>query len=286
MFKSMALLRSLKQDGISYYPNHDGFDDLESFYYVFSDIIHRHHGNGDPVKTLTPISSMTLSQWGDNDPATSAGVKASHFLSGVLDIEGAISQTWQRPSTDAYRGFFRILCKIVAKKMRIGELKSNADLDALDALRQETSAAYREVLGVFDKAIRELESLNERMPEPEEVVVARGEEEEDEIIYDNIDDEYDEGEGGLDMREESDKAGVSGIGNGEVAVQSSPAGAHSLAIELPSTPQPNGQNDPSFSPWVRGKRRLSLADIEEEEDEDAVDIAGTPSKPDKRPRMV
>lgn len=267
------------------HPAHDPFDDLESFYYSFYEIINMHTGRGKRLNAPKGEALELLPLWANDDPVKSAVSKESHFFIGLVDIDQSIYPTWLEPSLTALEECFQVLSEIANEKKRLRKLDSDAKLNAIKQLDLKVGQYYRSVIASLDLATEKIRHMDEK--DDQEDNSENDAETEVDVVHDKEGDDYngmialveeEEEEESLDMRD-GEAGGVEGVTGAASALELGPSLGTGLVY--PATPANKANLAPS--PWPRVKRRLDLEDIDSDDDDSNVD---TPSKKDKRPRVL
>lgn len=172
MYMSVSLLASLEDAKASpnaplTHPKHDRLDDLESFYYVFNEIIHTRYGNGKGlIEGVDSRISNELQSFGENDPTKSADAKRAHFTKPIREF--LIHNSWLSPSIMAYRDMRAAVQKLVNGKGCIPEVDSDTAIAELDDVIDGVDTKYRRILRSLDeniKALRRIEKADSAQTE-------------------------------------------------------------------------------------------------------------------------
>ncbi|KAJ2928389.1 hypothetical protein H1R20_g8696, partial [Candolleomyces eurysporus] len=158
LFKSIAVLLSCVpiDDSKDTVPPlaHDHLDDMESFFYVYTYIIHVFDANG----VSFPIPKLMLS-WKRSDAEHGARFKQAYLADKYISKQ--IGQRWPKPCIELLHEFQDWLQPYAGKKreltLRNLEDRGSIGGEELKALMEAIAAQYRSVIRLFNKAIRDLE---------------------------------------------------------------------------------------------------------------------------------
>ncbi|RXW23301.1 hypothetical protein EST38_g2527 [Candolleomyces aberdarensis] len=129
---------------------HDHLDDLESFLYVLTHIIHLY----DPLGIFHSVVDP-LRLWDGQEGQDAAGLKLG-FLA-VDSIPYSIASRWPEACVRVLNGFRAFLRSIVREKIRIIHKKPANATVVLKSLRSSAEDHYAHVLQLFDDGIAALE---------------------------------------------------------------------------------------------------------------------------------
>lgn len=149
---SIAVLASHDPNASSV-PNHDQFDDLESFYCVMYDLMCSWEGVGRQVQGRP----TELELWDVNsDPTSTCIMKKSHYLNPHSPNIKPIPRFWLPASVELLTGFYKLVRSLVLDKLSFSPLNSAKKRDGLRAMLGTADAVYDEVIALFDNALEEL----------------------------------------------------------------------------------------------------------------------------------
>ncbi|RXW23021.1 hypothetical protein EST38_g2829 [Candolleomyces aberdarensis] len=158
LYQSAMVLSS----GDAPYPlPHSHLDDIESFFYVLTDIIHAYDQGG----ILRSLGSE-LKLWNMYDGRRLGTLKRAFLIEQPLPK--SISSRWPKAFMDVFYAFRDFLRPIARQKMILCDEEPEERAEDLKALMLSTDDHYNFVIRVFDEGIAALE-----MAEAEEADVAR-----------------------------------------------------------------------------------------------------------------
>lgn len=136
-------------------PHHDQLDDLESFYYVFYDLVNTWEGVGKQVADRPEEVKL----WDVNpNPFTCAAHKQAHFFLPETPAMRFIPPYWLPATRELVIGMYQVIRKLILLKVPCRELKIETRKTALRELLASADQYYDEVLALFDKALDDLDT--------------------------------------------------------------------------------------------------------------------------------
>ncbi|RXW23023.1 hypothetical protein EST38_g2833 [Candolleomyces aberdarensis] len=139
---------------------HDNLDDLESFLYVYTHIIHERDSSGEfhPLAQMDPLRLWDKYQ---DNPKIVAKLKRKFLAEPQGSTPKDVEDRWPKECLDVLEGFKAYMAKVVIKcKMRlIDEAPVNTREKILKELRLSYEKHYKCILRLFDEGIAALERV-------------------------------------------------------------------------------------------------------------------------------
>lgn len=129
---------------------HDHLDDLESFFYVYSYIIHVYNSSG--AAFAVPQMFITWEQAAASDMAHS-----KYSFMRTKQVTEDVIQRWPRQCVELFEGFRKFLLPYVDKKRDMIEQDCKNNQGKVEKITDKVVPHYEMVLHLFDVAIKGLE---------------------------------------------------------------------------------------------------------------------------------
>ncbi|KAJ3530456.1 hypothetical protein NMY22_g8561 [Coprinellus aureogranulatus] len=150
---------------------HDYLDDIESFFYV---LVYLLFGWTDVDKELPPAQKPKfLSKWDHDDPEDSLNAKV-RFMNDNMNMK-LVPAFWTKPCRELLKSFHTFIKGIVSEKGTIRGMEEPEERQqALEKLYEGFEDHYNTLKAMFDKALKDLDSLAQKERAPAHSAVVAG----------------------------------------------------------------------------------------------------------------